>query len=208
MVAPLLLVLVAVGAVALASVRYSSKAQNIDEFTGNFEQIKVSERIISVIRIQGYVWGGNVPDLFTGVVPRAIWPNKPVGSTINHVVFWEAAKVGGVKVEGLLGEAYASGGLVFVVLEGFLFGVMLRRLPAVWERRRANSFQFMAYGAVILGFIYMSARMGFIGPQDFTFLLMIGQIKVVNWLCGYRVKQESFQRAPVIAATGGASTAV
>jgi hypothetical protein len=208
MVAPVVLVMVVIAAAALASVRYSSKTRNIDKLTGNFQQIHVSEKIISEIHVQGYVWGGNIPDLFTVLVPRAIWPNKPIGSRINHVVFWEAAKVGGIKTEGLLGEAYASGGLAFVILEGFIFGVMLRRLPAVWERRRANSFQFMAYGAVILGYIYMTARMGFIGPQDYTFFLIVAQIKVSDWLCGYRIEQESFQPASAVPAIGGASTAV
>ena len=116
--------------------------------------------------------------------------------------------MGGIKTEGLLGEAYASGGLAFVVLEGFTFGVMLRRLSAVWERRSANSFQFMSYGAVILGYIYMTARMGFIGPHVFTFIIILAQIKVCNWLCGYRIERESFQPATAFAPIGGASAAV
>ena len=58
-------------------------------------------------------------------IPRVLWPNKPMGNPINQVVFWEFAKLGGVKTVGLLGEAYASGGLPFVALEGLLYGIML-----------------------------------------------------------------------------------
>lgn len=207
-IAPLMFGLLIVAALALASIRYSSRRPDIDKVTGNLEQVKQSEEIIGKIDIRGYIWGGNIPDLFVFIIPRAIWPNKPVNSTINRTVFSEWAKLGGVKVVGLLGEAYASGGLAWVVLEGFVYGVMLRKLQRVWDRRRQNSFQFMAYGAVILGYAYMSARMGFIGPHDATFLVMLIQIKVVNWLCGYRVKQENQRATPAIDSIGGTSVAV
>lgn len=207
-IAPVMLGLILVAAFALASIRYSSRRPDIDKVTGNLEQVKISEEIIGKIDINGYILGGNIPDLFVFMIPRSIWPNKPVNSTINRAIFSEWAKSGGVKVVGLLGEAYASGGLVWVVLEGFIYGVMLRRLQPVWDRRRKNSFQFMAYGAVIIGYAYMSARMGFIGPHDATFLAMLIQISVVNRLCGYRAKQEGFQRAPVVAAIGGVSAAI
>ena len=205
-IAPVMLGLILVAAFALASIRYSSRRPDIDQVTGNLEQVKISEEIIGKIDIRGYIWGGNIPDLFVLMIPRAIWPNKPVNSTINRAIFFEWSKLGGVKVVGLLGEGYASGGLAWVVLEGFIYGVMLRRVQPVWDRRRENSFQFMAYGSVIIGYAYMTARMGFIGPHNVTFLTMLVQIKVVNWLCGYRVEQEALRRATAIPAIGDAST--
>ncbi len=212
LIAPLMIGLLVLGAMGLASFRYSSRRPGIDQVTGNLEQVKISEEIIAKIDINGYVWGGNIPDLFVFAIPRAIWPNKPVNSSINRAVFDEWARMGGsmagVKVLGLLGEAYASGGLLWVILEGFICGVMLRRLHIFWDRRRNNSFQFLAYGAVAIGYTYMAVKVGFVGPHDATFFVMLFQISVVNRLCGYRVKQESFQRAPAVAAVADASTAV
>lgn len=201
-VAPVIFAMMIAGALALASIRYTSRSQSIDEITGNLEQVKIGEQVIGTIDVSGYIWGGNLPDLLVFMIPRSIWHTKPVNSTINRAVFFEYAKWGGVKVVGLLGEAYASGGLLWVILEGFIFGVILRRAQRVWERRRENSFQFMAYGAVILGYTYMSARMGFLGPQDATFIVMIIQIKIVNWICGYKLEQQTFEPVPALAAIG------
>lgn len=183
--APLALVLIAVGAVALASFRYSSTTANIDQLAGNFEHIEISERIISTVHISGYIWGGNIPEFFTMFIPRVLWPNKPMGNPINQVVFWEFAKLGGVKTVGLLGEAYASGGLPFVALEGLLYGIMLRRVRGFWDRRRANVYQFMAYGSVILGYIYLAAQSGFVTLSVTTFLVMVVQVRITMWLAGY-----------------------
>jgi len=201
-VAPFMIGLMVLGAMGLASFRYSSRRPGIDQITGNLEQVKVSEEIIAKIDMRGYVWGGNIPDLFVVAVPRVFWPNKPSNSTINRAVFneWarQGARMAGVKVLGLLGEAYASGGFFWVVLEGFICGVMLRRLHLFWDRRHTNSFQFLAYGAVSIGYTYMVVKVGFVGPHDVTFLAMLFQIAVVNRFCGYQITQESLQSTPII----------
>jgi hypothetical protein len=206
MVAPILLILIAIGGIALASLRYSSKTRNIDQLTGNFEQIKVSERIIGAFNLRDYIWGGNIPDMVVFLIPRAIWPQKPMGSSINRAVFFEFSKFGGVKVVGLLGEGYASGGLLMVAIEGLIFGILLRRMRSFWERRQSNSFQFMAYGSIVLGYIYMSARGGFVSPSAFTFIFMLGQLWVTNWSCGYMANREKFQ-SPARTQTGEPVTA-
>jgi hypothetical protein len=185
LLAPAVLILIVIGAVALASLRYSSRARSIDQLSGNFEEIEVSERIISTFHAQGYVWGGNIPDLFVVMVPRAIWHNKPMGSSINRAVFFEFAKMGGVKVVGILGEGYASGGLIMVAIEGLVYGIMLRRMRGFWNRRQQNSYQFMAYGSIVLGYIYIVVHNGFISPNAVTFFAMLGQVWTTSWLCGY-----------------------
>lgn len=185
LVVPILLVLIAVGAFALSTFRYSSRVQNIDKLTGNFEHIRVAERITATVKASGYIWGGNVPDLFTFLIPRAVWPNKPMGNRITRSVFFEYAKQGGVKVPGIVGEAYASWGLLGVVLEGFLYGILLRRLAAYWARRHENTLLFATVGALIIGFTYMAVRQAFFGPHDFTFITILIQIWFMNRLCGY-----------------------
>ena len=191
--APIALILIAIGAVALASLRYSSRTHNVDQFAGNFEHIEISEQIISTVHVDGYIWGGNIPELFTMFVPRALWPHKPSGNPINREVFWEFAKLGGVKTVGLLGEGYASGGVPFVALEGLIYGIMLRRMRGFWDRRQANAYQFMAYGSIILGFIYMSAQAGLITLSLMTFFVMLAQVKVTMWLAGYRPRGADLQ---------------
>ena len=198
-VAPLMVLLIALGAIGLASFRYSSRQPGIDQITGNLEQVKVSEEIIAKIDIRGYIWGGNIPDLFVVAVPRVFWHNKPSNSTINRAVFTEWARSGGVKVLGILGEAYASGGLAWVVLEGFICGIVLRKLHLFWDRRHNNSFQFMAYGAVAIGYTYMIVKVGFVGPHDVTFFTMIFQIRVVNRFCRYKITTKNSTIHTIIA---------
>lgn len=183
--APIALILIAIGAVALASLRYSSRTQDIDQFAGNFEHIEISERIISTVHVNGYIWGGNIPEIFTMFIPRAMWPHKPSGNPITREVFWEFAKLGGVKTIGLLGEGYASGGLVFVALEGLIYGIMLRRMRGFWERRQANAYQFMAYGSIVLGYTYLAAQSGFITLSIMTFMVMLAQVRITMWVAGY-----------------------
>ena len=183
--APIALILIAIGAVALASLRYSNKTASIDQLAGNFEHIEISEQIISTVHVNGYIWGGNIPEVFTMFVPRALWPHKPMGNPINQEVFWEFAKLGGVKTVGLLGEGYASGGLPFVALEGLIYGIMLRRMRGFWDRRQANAYQFMAYGSMILGYIYLAAQAGFITLSIMTFMVMLVQVRITMWVAGY-----------------------
>lgn len=205
-IVPIAIALIAVGAFALATFRYSSHTQFSDELTGNFEHIEIADRIVATVHITGYIWGGNIPDLVTFAIPRALWPNKPLGSRIIRTVFFEYAKEGGVKVPGMIGEAYASAGLVGVVLEGFIYGVLLRRLAAFWNRRRDNSLLFASFGALLVGFIYTVMRIGLIGPHDSTFLAVLLQIYLMNRLCGHRVREAVRDSARIIPATASPVT--
>jgi len=193
---PVILLVIAVGAFGLGTFRYSSNVQARDEILGNFEHIQIAERIAANVQIGGYIWGGNIPDLVTFLVPRSIWPNKPMGNRISRTVFVEYAKIGGVKVPGMIGEAYASAGLVGVALEGFIYGVLLRRLAAFWDRRRGNHLQFASFGSVLLGFIYLSVHFGMFGPQDSTFVTGLLQIYVITHFCGY-LRRDTFPRTVI-----------
>lgn len=75
-----------------------------------------------------YVYGETIVQAVIGLIPRVIWPSKPMragsGDLVSRFTGIEFAEGTSVGI-GQIMEFHANGGTVFVVIGMFLFGILL-----------------------------------------------------------------------------------
>lgn len=100
---------------------------------GRFHGAETIARVIDITGADGFQHGRLFfAELFTGVIPRILWPAKPEssGMVANTTFFYEIFSGGetGSAVITLLGELYWIWGLPAIVLGMFCLGVIFRGL--------------------------------------------------------------------------------
>jgi hypothetical protein len=75
-----------------------------------------------------YSWGGDHLEIFLRPIPRAFWPNKPVGGYANRLGFNDTGdpEVGLTGISpSIFGSFYAEGGLIGIVILSVVYGAGL-----------------------------------------------------------------------------------
>jgi hypothetical protein len=86
-------------------------------------------------RLLGYSYGGEHLEIFERPIPRAWWPDKPVGGYMNKLglVTADTGFTLGIS-PSLFGSFYQEGGLVGVVLLSIIYGFAFARLVSFSAR--------------------------------------------------------------------------
>jgi oligosaccharide repeat unit polymerase len=117
---------------------YSSELTQFEQ--GLFTSVVGSGNFVDVARValivqrvperMNYLYGASYVSVLTGVIPRAIWPDKPetqLGIRVKEEIFGRPTARNGYPPT-LFGEAYMNFGPVGLCMVPLIYGIFLRRL--------------------------------------------------------------------------------
>lgn len=123
---------------------------------GNFMQLQTMAVLIEGTPLPlNYQYGYTYWAGLLMLVPRSIFPDKPLPSTgIFTEAFWPAAwrELGTTLPPGLFGEAYMNFGVVGAISSGLIFGYFMGRFHANYEHNK-NSDIVLVYYAILVASI-------------------------------------------------------
>jgi hypothetical protein len=102
----------------------------VDRILGSGNSLDFVRTSAIIDRVPDYapfLRGQTYAALFTGVIPRAVWPDKPdvrLGGFVKNVIFGEESPGGWPS--GMIGEGWINFGILGLFLPLFAFGVFLR----------------------------------------------------------------------------------
>lgn len=107
---------------------------------------------------EGVDFGFQYISLFSKVIPRSLWSDKPLSLDLSIRQYFWGDTLGGVP-PGLLGEFYLAGGVLGVFFISIIFGLILARLQKIFEACKADS-SFLPYLVVIVPYFSFSLIRG------------------------------------------------
>lgn len=123
---------------------------------GNFMQLQTMSVLIEGTPLPlSYQYGYTYWAGLLLLVPRSIFPDKPLPSTgIFTEAFWPEAwqELGTTLPPGLFGEAYMNFGVAGAILCGLVFGYVMGRVHANYEQNK-NSDMVLVYYAILVASI-------------------------------------------------------
>ena len=82
-----------------------------------------------------YGYGVEHLEILTRPIPRAIWPDKPVGGYMNKLKMFDKGSVGTLGISpSLFGSFYGEGGVIGIIGFSLLYGIALARLMMITRR--------------------------------------------------------------------------
>ncbi len=149
--------------VALAPAQFYINSPELAVF--DMTMLAVQDRASLLHEIGGVFWGGLrynlLPVLY--VIPRAIWPGKPIYSNLGAAFYQHA--VGGQNVGfavGMVGGLYLFGGVIGVLLGMMILGVLFRATYEWLKPWRRNFRNVFLYG-ITLWMVFHLLRFGELG---------------------------------------------
>jgi hypothetical protein len=176
---PLMLIGFIGGAIVLEAVRTQGGVPDAAEinarFLGESAYLEWTAHIIRESERKGFLYGTHLIDVPMFLVPRSLWPEKPVTSTMNRRFWPELADIGAEKLPGIVGEGYATAGLLGVFCFAFVLGIAVRKANDWVQSTCGNELKYVLLTATLTGWAYSSVRVGLFGKQFLTFAIMLGQ---------------------------------
>ncbi len=125
---------------------------------GNFMQLQTMSVLIEGMPLPlSYQYGYTYWAGLLMLVPRSIFPDKPLPSTgIFTESFWPAAwqDLGTTLPPGLFGEAYMNFGVAGTIISGLLFGYVLGRFRASFEQNRNGDMVLIYYAILVASILH------------------------------------------------------
>lgn len=82
-----------------------------------------------------YGYGMEHLEILTRPIPRALWPDKPVGGYMNKLKIFDERSAGTLGISpSLFGSFYGEGGVVGIVFFSIIYGFVLARLMMLTKR--------------------------------------------------------------------------
>lgn len=166
--------------------------------TGVFHRFQGTDSMVRILEVSdrvGFDLGRTlVRDLVIAPIPRAFWPRKPEPRALelwNRVYFYGTVAEGiyGARVPTLLGELYAYGHIVGVVVGMYLMGVFVRLAYRFLQADPSRS-AVMAYSLIFCFVFSVNETL-----QTHIFLLMVRGAALAAILVFIRVFSLSRQRS-------------
>lgn len=199
---PLMLIGFIGASIVLEAVRTQGGVPDAAEISARFQgdsaYLEWTSHIIRESERNGFLYGTHLIDVPTFLVPRSLWPDKPITSTMNRRFWPELADIGAEKLPGIVGEGYATAGLLGVACFAFVLGFAVRKANDWVQRSWGNELKYVLLTATLAGWAYSSVRVGLFGKQFLTFAIMLGQTALLV-RCGQ-------SRRPAGASSKGART--
>ena len=167
-------------------------------FQGDSAYLEWTSHIIRESERNGFLYGRHLADVPMFLVPRSVWPDKPVTSTMNRRFWPELADIGAEKLPGIVGEGYTTAGLLGVFCFAFVLGLAVRKANDWVQSNRSNELKYVLLASTLAGWAYSGVRVGLFGKQFLTFAIMLGQTALLL-RCGQF-------RKPVRLSSAGASS--
>jgi oligosaccharide repeat unit polymerase len=151
----LLIFVTAMGIVRDTNVGTQNRVDFLDHTLGSgngFDAIRTTAIIDRVPDQADYLYGESYVAVTVGLIPRAVWPNKPrtsLGAWVKEEVFRTQAELHGWP-PGFVAEGYANFGFLGLVVMPFLTGILLRAFYETARPLLGRSFLLTAVYASVL----------------------------------------------------------
>ena len=104
--------------------------------SGHFDAFENLTSLIGYTHSKGIVFGENLIGALFFFIPRSLWQDKPVGTGTflydHNVLNYDYIDTGNTNIGmPIIGEFYLSGGVLFVVIFGFLFARLIKLLESI-----------------------------------------------------------------------------
>lgn len=129
--------------------------------------------IIDKVSNGRYLYGSHAADTIVFLIPRAIWPDKPVTSAINREFFPELARYKTEINAGLIAEGYTILGVAGVCILSLFNGYLIARLQKYIDSRHSNLMSYHLLFAIFLQYSIDSVRMGVFGKQHLDVVICL-----------------------------------
>jgi len=139
------------------------------------EHLDVTAKIISKVNNNGNTYLTHIKDIYIFLIPRIIWPNKPITSFLNREYFPNVARSGSEKAIGIVGEGYSMFGFFGVFILTIFFSYVISRLQYMLD---TFDFSILALFIIIsiIPLSYIGIRTGVFGKHLLSNLIMIFQV--------------------------------
>lgn len=143
-------------------------------FYAEIDDFKVFYSILRVVpERHGFLYGSQmILYSFVLLIPRAIWPEKPMPQVYSIVstTYGNQAVLNGVAYPNL-GEYYVEFGVIGVVVCMFVLGLLCRYARNLYIKRRGLSLSLVFY-SLIYGALFQIVIRGYM-PQNFTMMMFL-----------------------------------
>jgi hypothetical protein len=117
-----------------------------------------------------HTWGGEHFEILTRPIPRAIWPDKPVGGFVNKLGMRDTEKDGNLGISpSIYGSFYGEGGLIGLIFFAIIYGFGMAK-AMTWLARSHPMVNLMGR-AVFISWLFPLLRGGDI-PGIYSWLGM------------------------------------
>jgi hypothetical protein len=158
----------------------------VDSFTRSVEHLDVTQHMIKQADYDGHSGFLHVLDVPIFLVPRDIWPDKPMTSTLNRIYFPSEASVGSEKAPGIVGEGYASAGYLGVVMVAVIFMAVLSMVQQRLDRYQ-SPFLATLFAAAFIPYAYIGIRTGVFGKHLIASIMIYCQYLLIASLSRKRL---------------------
>jgi hypothetical protein len=181
--------------ISLSSVIAYNRNNNILEYYSNRLQYYdeayyvVNTEIADIIAYRTEA-KGMIARFLAGIVPRALWPNKPIvnnGSFVTYTLLhYPAVQYNNLSI-GFLGDAFASYGYLGVLILSFLYAKGIKKLESI---RVENKYLYSQLIYLTIGYAMFSYIEGDIVTKTISVVQTIIALLLIKITLGIRKKSK------------------
>lgn len=178
-------------------------AENFKDFVGgitiNYEVAEFA--VVQVPASHPYLWGSGFVPAFTFLIPRAIWPEKPVSTGFYLTTIWyHTNKPDNNLAQTIVAEWYTNFGYIGVVLGMLLIGILVRAFNTFMRRETNNNVLWPAWLLIMPDFA--TEWRGDFTSMTVQAFFRISVFIILAWVAG-KFAASSAGTMPSVPALGG-----
>lgn len=133
----------------------------VEAIQGNCDVYKTFYGMVEVVpkRLE-YQWGKEcIVSVVTMIVPRSIWPSKPIAPIITNLhMFCGALAADSGYAMPNISEYYLDFGIVGCIIGLYLFGIVLKRMKYLYIEKRASNHSLILYSVMFPALLQVVLR--------------------------------------------------
>lgn len=166
--------------IAFADALKNTSSQVLETVTGTFPVIDLFSASVAFADYNGHDYGVQFVNYFTRIIPRSIWPDKPLIIGLQIREFLSGHTLSGVPPT-IFGEFYIAYGLYGLGLSGLVLAIFLKFLDACHRKSFDDPGFSIFYAIALIQLIFSSLRAG-LEISLFTFLYFLTGIILIKFL--------------------------
>lgn len=157
-----------------------STHQIVETVTGTFPIIDLFTSARYYADQTGHDYGIQFVNYFTRIIPRSIWPEKPLISGLEIRKFYSGHTLSGVPPT-IFGEFYIAFGVIGLIICSIVLSLFLRFLSSLHQHSQSNTGLSLLYITLLIQMIFSSLRAG-LEISIFTLIYYLTAIIIVKFL--------------------------
>ena len=140
-----------------------------------FDTIFLTQYVVSHFDMNNFLYGESFLAGLLNIIPRELWTDKPIAFSMTLSAMYYNIPIDDIFTNfgpGILAEAYANGGFIFVIIVSFILGIALR-LYDRWNSISLFSFKRFGVSSIVFPSLFFLVRGDFVNSfYEFYFKLI------------------------------------